>query len=35
MNDRLSCLLVVVTGAFLAALPVWVLHGCADCVTPV
>jgi hypothetical protein len=33
--DRLGCLLVVVTGVVLAALRVWALHGCPDCVAPV
>ena len=32
MSDRLGSLLVVVTGAVLAALRHWPLHGCAACV---
>jgi hypothetical protein len=35
VNDRLGRLMVVVTGAVLAALRCWPLHGCRDCVTPV
>jgi hypothetical protein len=33
-SDRLSGLMVVVTGVILVVLRLWALHGCTDCVIP-